>query len=243
MYLPSDRATPQRPRHFRRLESCRYVGALLVATADQWQATWHRRARKIGRNVDIHLLVEWFDDERRSWERVRLVTRDYRHSATRLALIRATRECADRYSFDPLEVGFPRYGDAPLEESVAGGGCDGACEAALSHSEECMRRLSATLHESSPDDAGATVLEQIARSQLALRRLDAAARPASTPALLRLCTYHAALWQRLGQWLEAGESERDRAESEFRALVKNATADGLHELGARDGRPLRAVVL
>jgi hypothetical protein len=237
MYLPSNRTTPQRPRHVRRLESCRYVRALLVASAEQWQGAWHGRARHAARGVDVHQLIAWFDDERRSWEGVRDVALNYRHSASRLALIDATRACADRYAFAPLGVAFPRYADAPLKESVGDGDCEHACETAVSHSERCMRRLSATLHE----DAGASVLDELGRVQLALRQRDAAGRPVAAAALLRLCTYHAALWQLLGQWLGASDPELPDAEAEFRSLVEDAAAAGIAELDPRTERPLRAV--
>ncbi len=145
MHLPSDRLTPRRPRKVQRLESFRYVRALLAATAQRWQATWRARAEQSGH--DIRALREWFADEQRAWEGVRDVAVHYRHSGSRFALIRATRECADRYGFEPLDVGFPRFDKDPFAEAVAGKPCDDICEDAVDLAVRRTERLAATLRD------------------------------------------------------------------------------------------------
>jgi hypothetical protein len=210
MYFPSARLTPRRPRNVQQLECSRYVGALLVATAQRWEAEWHRRAGDLRAGRDVHLLLEWFGDELRSWTAVAAAARHHRHSGTRVELLRATRACADRYGFEPLAVAFPLYEDAPLQHSLIADSCDELAAAAVTAADERLARLAGVL--AAPLGGLEAWLER-------LRRLDACAQQPSAHVLAQLCDHHAALWQLLERWLGAPAGDVGDAALQFRAAV------------------------
>jgi hypothetical protein len=53
------------------------------------------------------------------------------------------------------------------------------------------------------------MLAQIERSQATLRELDAGAHEPKRLAVAQLCHHHAALWQRLAEWLATGVFDDD----------------------------------
>ena len=77
--------------------------------------------------------------------------------------------------------------------------------------------------------------------QATLRRTDAAAQRAPASLLQRLCAHHAALWQLLAQWIEAGDDATAKeAEDEFRTKVDETRTLWEAALGSRGARTLRA---
>jgi hypothetical protein len=220
MHLPSSSITPRRPPFVQQLETSRYVGALLVATAQQWQAAWRRRSDQLDGGPNVRTLLEWFHDELQTWEDTAAVARHYRHSGTRLTLIRNLQECAGRYGFEAATVAFPRYEDDPLKESLEGEECGLAARAAIKTADDRLAALRDVLGEHR--DERDRMLADLRRWGTTLRRQDAAARPPSPYLVAQLCDRHAALWQLLHEWLEAGEESAARAEHEFRSQCARA---------------------
>jgi hypothetical protein len=215
MHLPSNSITPRRPPFVQQLENSRYVGALLVATARQWQAAWRRRREELEGGPDVRTLLQWFHDELQTWTDTAAVARHYRHSVTRLTLIRNLQACAWRYGFEAPVVAFPRYEDDPLEESLQGDPCGRAARAAVKTADDRLAALRDMLGEHR-DERG-RMLADLDSWGATLRRQDAAGHAASPYLVAQLCDCHAALWQLLHQWLEAGEESAARAEHEFRS--------------------------
>jgi hypothetical protein len=219
MHLPSSTITPRRPRKMQELESSRYVRSLLVTAAGQWQAIWRARRAALNGGPDIGVLLEWFGDELRSWEAVSTVACHYRHSGSRLTLIRNLQNGASRYGRPQPAVGFPLYERDPLDGALAREPVDAAARREINNANTRLDSLRAMVEET-PHDAAAAILADLKRWRTTLRRLDAAARPSSPYLLGLLCDHHAALWQLLGQWVQADEPSADRAERDFRAQVK-----------------------
>ena len=218
MHLPSASITPRRPVDVQRLESSRYIRSLVTTAADQWRAVWRERRAAINGGPDLQLLLEWFGNELRAWDAVRAVACHGCHSGTRLELIRNLQEGARRYGRPPPQCAFPRYELAPLDGALARNPCDEAAEAEVKAADARLDAICAIVGERV--EAAPALLAELEVWQATLRRGEAAARRAPAPALRRLCAHHAALWQLLGQWIEAAdEPAAAAAEEEFRAKL------------------------
>lgn len=219
MHLPSSSITPRRPSEVQQLESSRYVRSLLLTAAEQWQAIWRSRRAALNGGPDLRLLLEWFGDELQSWEAIRTVARHYRHSGSRLKLIRSLQDGASRYGRPAPAVGFPLYELDPLDGALAREPVDDAANDEIKMANGRLDALRDIVSETRHDTAA--MLADLKRWRTTLRRLDAAARPSSPYLLGLLCDHHAALWQLLGQWVEADDAaSAARAEQEFREQVK-----------------------
>jgi len=227
VFFPGEVPTPLRPRSVNRVETARYIRRLLVDTAQRWQAGWHGRGRALTPLPPVHTMLAWWHDECRAWELVRAVAVDFRHWRARLELLQAMEIWSAKYDLDPLEVAFGRYEDDPLptEVEVANGRMNGrlvairrtrvahASAGAILLPEKCrgeeaaaeaVRRLLALariLEAAEPQRTGGSMLELLDRWQSTLQQLNADGREPDRIALARLCDYHAALWQRLAEWL------------------------------------------
>jgi hypothetical protein len=215
MQLPSSSITPRRPVAVQKLESSRYVRALLLAASCQWQATW--RARREER-PDVGTVLEWVADELRAWDAVRTVARHYRHSGSRLALIASLQEGALRYGHAAPPVGFPRYELDPLEGATARQRCDKEAADELEAANERLARLREIVHGRSHDRT-ARLAQDLERWRARLRNHQAEARPVDADQVARICELHAAVWQQLGEWIEADEDCAAARERAFKQTV------------------------
>jgi hypothetical protein len=239
MHLPSASITPRRPANVQQLESSRYMRSLVTTAAEQWRGVWRERRAAINGGPDLQHLLEWFGEELRAWEAVRAVACHGCHSGTRLALIRNLQDGARRNGRPQPECGFPRYELAPLEGAVARKPCDKVAKAEIRDADNRLHTICAIVGERA--EARTAVLAGLEVWQATLRRTDAAAQRAPTSLLQRLCAHHAALWQLLAQWIEAGdEAAADAAEAEFRDKVDETRTLWQAALGSRSARALRA---
>jgi hypothetical protein len=214
MHLPASEVTPRRPERVQQLESSRYVRALLVATAETWQATWHARGRSLGAPPEIRDVLGWFGDELAMWELVREVALDYRHAGTRHKLITTLRDCADRYRFDPVHVGSPRYETKPLKEDH--GSCDDAADREIKHADDVLEAIAKFLRTDGIEEPAGSLLDRLERWQSRLHERAATAREPSRLLIAALCDHHAAMWQLLAAWLQADEAAAELAGKSFR---------------------------
>lgn len=222
LYLPSDRPVPSRPRNVQQLESSRYVRDLLAATAERWLQAWRAHGRQVAAAPDTAALREWFDDERRAWHDVHEVALNFRHPRTRFELIDALRAGAAQYGFARPAVRFPRYDDEPLLDRTT---CETAYEAEIRGADDHLRKLAALV---------GNVVGDLADWQATLRSLEADGRPVPRRTLTRRCVNQMALWQLLGHWLEARDTDaNDRGYAEFSARVTRVP----HSAAARNGAP------
>jgi hypothetical protein len=219
MHLPSSSITPRRPANVQQLESSRYVRDLLIVAARHWQAIWRARRATVNGGLEVNPVLGWFGDELQSWEAIRIVAREYRHSGSRLRVIRNLQDGANGNGRPASAVGFPRYELDPLDGALAREPVDDAAGAEIEIANARLRALREIVGET-PHDDPALMLADLKRWRSTLRRIDAAARPTSPYLLGLLCDHHAALWQLLGQWVEADAASAARAERDFREQVK-----------------------
>jgi hypothetical protein len=201
------------------LESSRYVRDLLMVAARHWQAIWRARRATVNGGLEVNPVLGWFGDELQSWEAIRIVAREYRHSGSRLRLIRNLQDGANGNGRPASAVGFPRYELDPLDGALAREPVDDAAVAEIEIANARLRSLCEIVGET-PHDDPALMLADLKRWRSTLRRIDAAARPTSPYLLALLCDHHAAHWQLLGQWVEADAASAARAERDFREQVK-----------------------
>ena len=239
MHLPSASITPRRPKNVQQLESSRYMRSLLTTAADQWRAIWRERRAAINGGPDLQHLLEWFGDELRAWQAVHTVACHGCHSGTRLALIRNLQDGARRHGRPQPECRFPRYEQAPLDGAVAREPCSDAATDEIGAADARLDAICAIVGERA--SARTAVLDGLEAWQATLRRTDAAAQRAPSSLLRRLCAHHAALWQLLAQWIEAGDDVTAKeAEDEFRTKVDETRRLWEAALGSGGAGGLRA---
>jgi hypothetical protein len=209
MYFPSDAPTPLRPRHVLELESARYVRDLLVATSQRWEQTWHERGRRSDRQPDVHELIDWWKAELRAWALIRRVCRNHRHWRARLELINEMREASRRYGFDPLAVAFRSY------RTEAGGGNIADAREAAEEAETRLGLVVDALPDRGSQQSAHELLANLEAWQSELQNFDVNGHVPRGLRLAELCDGHAALWQRLGEWVstDALEAENTRQEA------------------------------
>lgn len=236
MHLPSASITPRRPGNVQQLESSRYIRSLLMTATQQWRAVWRDRRAAINGGPDLQLLLEWFDDELQAWHAVRAVACHGCHSGTRLKLIHNLQDGARRYGRPQPECAFPRYELAPLDKAVARESCDDDSKLEIRAADERLEAICAVVGERV--QRAPVLLAGLTEWQATLRRGEAAARRASASQLRRLCAHHAALWQLLGEWIEADETTAADAEAEFKAKLDEARNSWSEAVGRRGGLQL-----
>jgi hypothetical protein len=189
LYLPADTFTPGRPGNVQQIESSRYVRDLLTAVADRWQATWRERREQAVAEIDSTVVRGWFEDERKIWCRVQEVAFNFRHPKTRARLI-----LDQRAAGAPLEVSFPQYERDPLCQRCK---VDALDKAGFTVVEDANARLKELTEVLEP------MLGHLDEWELELQERSAHARTVAPHALRQRCARHIAVWQRLGEWLEA----------------------------------------
>jgi hypothetical protein len=218
LYLPSDPGVAIRPRNVQQLENSRYVRDLIVQTAERWGEAWRAHGDRPPGTPEV-----WkrFDDERRAWEGLREVARNFRHSRTRFELINDLRAGAARYGFARPAVPFPRYDDEPLSPKT---NCEAAYKSEITRADGRLATLA---------ERAGKVLDDLDGWLATLRSLDAEGRPIPAVVLRRRCVHHAALWQLLAHWFAARDPDAGRrAEEDFRARVARVPLDSAALNGA-----------
>jgi hypothetical protein len=248
IHLPAERPTPWRPPEVKKLENARYIKQLLVGAAERWEQLWHTRREALERRSDVHAALRWWSDEREAWSLVGQAARNFGHWHARWMLIDRMREWARIYPFEPLVMPFPRYEDDPLKEPSPDRRAASA-KSAEQRAEQAARRYAAIglkLREfermvDEAEDSGA-VADDVRRMdswESRLSQLDAAGREPSRLLLAVLCNDHAALWQRLREWLESdADPDNDPKRDAFCTQVKRTSEFwcGVHRV--RRGRLL-----
>jgi hypothetical protein len=82
-------------------------------------------------------------------------------------------------------------------------------QAAIDRAACRLARLARILEDQEPQQAAQAMLAQIERWEATLRELDAGASEPKRLAVAQLCHHHAALWQRLAEWLATGVFDDD----------------------------------
>ena len=218
MQLPSSAITPRRPVAVQQLESSRYVRDLLLAAASQWQCVWRARRADLSAEPDVATVLEWVADELRSWDAIRTVARHYRHSGSRLTLIHSLQDGAVRYGHAAPPVGFPRYERDPLEGARARRRCDDEARRELEFANGRLERLREIVHGRSQERT-ARFAQDLENWRARLRGHQAEARPVDARQVAQICDLHAALWQQLGEWIEADEDGAAARERAFKQTV------------------------
>jgi hypothetical protein len=218
MQLPSSAVTPRRPVAVQQLESSRYVRDLLLAASSQWQSVWRIRRAELPAEPDVATVLEWVADELRSWDAIRTVARHYRHSGSRLTLIHCLQDGAGRYGHAAPPVGFPRYERDPLEGARARRRCDDEAKRELEAADARLDRLREIVHGRSQERT-ARFAQDLENWRARLRGHQAEARPVDARQVTQICDLHAALWQQLGEWIEADEDAAVARERAFKQTV------------------------
>jgi hypothetical protein len=208
VFLPGAAQTPPRPRDVKKLEAARYVRDLLVASARSCERAWHEHGTALGVHPDVHVMLEWWADELCAWRAVWQVARNGRHWRSRLDLIEEMARRGDRAGTAPVEVAFRGYENDPLPSSTR------SVVDLANAAEERLGKLDGVLAKLAGDPPVHVLLPDIENLQRRLRDLDAHADEPRWAALEDLCCHHAALWQRLGEWLTVGFGDADAAEQE-----------------------------
>jgi tetratricopeptide (TPR) repeat protein len=229
MHFPSRDPTRFRPLHVKRLESSRYVLTLIEETARFWERTWHRRGKLLATHPDVHDLLQWWKDECQAWEDVPNVALNNRHWPARADLLGRLRCHADAEQVARPTVAFPRYADDPLTEKELGDDDEHrrtAADRIATLGEEHLHLVGRTVRQAQAKGRMRPTLGDIAEWQTELRKLDAQGREPRRFLLAILCDHHAALWQRMAEWVLApmgddreAVKERQTREKAFRDQI------------------------
>ncbi len=197
IYFPMPARTWARPRNVHRWEQSCYTNLLLEEAARRWESVWHRRRDELVDATDPEIILDWCAGETQAWELIRSFTRDYRHWRTRHALIEQMAEWGDRCGFAPLEVRVPRF-DAQTQTDKD------TLALQIMASEDrliSVHRALGSLDGQPP---------QLMRLEAELRDRDFWHQRPPRTFLVSVCDVHAALWQRLAEWVSEGEGDDGR---------------------------------
>ena len=237
IYFPSPSGTPRRPRGIHKWEQSCYTNQLLAQTARRWETVWHLRRDALTAATDPHVLLEWSVDETDAWRLVERLSHDYRHWLVRHELIEKTSEWSAKYGFEPLAIEVPRFvpkNGADLNQ------IERDVEADIDHSNDRLGSLGRQLSMISGNNSRHP--SQLERLQIELQNRDFWQRAAPKLYLPSVCDVHAALWQRLHEWLEEKpDDKRWTARSEFICAVRqvarlSGTSHGLWRVVVVDRR-------
>ena len=248
IHFPSGSRTPHRPTEIRRWEQSRYANELLIQTARRWETAWHERRDNLLGRTDSHVTLDWFVHEADAWAMVKKVTCNYRHWRARYELIEQMNQWSVKYAFEPLEVAVPSFAsvkdatavdtDSHTDEAADDAGNGTEHEITFNHD-----RLTKVNGSIPAMDAGTHPSAPILELQTELRDRDFWNRQPPRLYLASVCDVHAAMWQRLHEWLEAEPSAREAAKDAFDSAMKEekhlrSTSSGLWMLWVAERRLL-----
>jgi hypothetical protein len=235
LYFPSATRTPHRPRKVHAWEMSCYVHLLLAETARGWHHVWHLRRDALSRKTDDHAIPEWFADEVNAWQLVHKLAKHHRHWRARYELIEEVRRWRLKYEFPQIDVGVVPFVDymRTRDAEQLGDALQGSLEQAqrtmqndVRRNRDRLGRLHAFLDVSSgPGPAQRpqqTFLAHARQWQSDLRDREALHRPLHDSHLATLCDVHAALWQRLYEWLEEDTTADGAGFVKFEVAVRRA---------------------
>jgi hypothetical protein len=236
LYFPSATPIPHRPKKVHAWEMSCYVHLLLTETARGWRHLWHARRDAHCRPTDDHAIPGWFADEVNAWELVHKLAKHHRHWRVRYELIEEMRRWQLRYEFPPIDVGvvpFVAYMRTHDSEQLGDAQQGNPKQAEQTMRNEVTRnhdRLDC-LHDCLDVSSGSgparqpqqTFLAHARQWQSNLRDREALHRPLHDSHLATLCDVHAALWQRLYEWLEEDPTADGAGLLQFeRAMARTA---------------------
>ncbi len=244
--FPSAAGPPWRPTDLRRAEQSRYGNELLSQTARRWEAVWHARRDKLLRSMDTHVTLDWFADEEKAWALIKAATRAYRHWPVRYDLIEQMRRCGVRYEFEPLAVPVPCF--TPSQAMIDAG--------IHQHMVDDMSKLDGMIEDEIARNGSRLVdidlsvpaidgrlrpCPPVQQLQIELRDRDFWHRQTPRLYLACVCDVHAAMWQRLGEWLGAAPDDEPAAKAAFMRAIKEeqrlkSTASGIWMLWVLERR-------
>jgi tetratricopeptide (TPR) repeat protein len=237
IYFPSPSKTPLRPRGIHKWEQSRYTNELLAQTARRWETVWHLRRDALRAAADPHVWIEWSVDEADAWRLVERLSHDYRHWLVRHELIEKTNEWSAKYGFEPLAIEVPRF---VSENGADLNQIEKDVEADIEHSNDRLGSLGRQLGMISGNHSRQP--SQLERLQIELQNRDFWHRAAPKLYLPSVCDVHAAMWQRLHEWLEEKPNDkRWTARSAFTCAVQqvarlSGTSHGLWRVAVVDRR-------
>jgi hypothetical protein len=217
MHFPSRDPTRFRPFHVKRLESSRYVLSLVEETARFWERTWHSRGKRLDTQPDVHDLLQWWKNERQAWADVSKVALNNRHWPVRADLLGRLRNHADVEGVARPVIAYPRYADEPLTEKQLGEGDEArrtAADRMATLGEGHLHLVGETVRLAQERGEIRPTLADIDQWQDELRHLDAQGREPRRFLLAILCDHHAALWQRMAEWVDASVGDDSRSKQE-----------------------------
>jgi len=227
MHFPSRDPTRFRPFHVKRLEGSRYVLSLVEETARFWERTWHGRGKRLAAQPDVHDLLQWWKDECQAWKDVRNVALNNRHWPVRADLLGRLRDHADAEGVARPEIAFPRYADDPLTDLQLGEDDERrrtAADRMATFGEGHLHLIGETVRAAQERGEMRPTIDDIDKWQAELRQLDARGREPRRFLLAILCDHHAAMWQRMAEWVTAPPGDDEDAERE-RTAAEDAFQD------------------
>jgi tetratricopeptide (TPR) repeat protein len=208
VYFPSAQRPPKRPDGVRRWEQSRYANDLIAETGRRWEKVWHRRRAHLERTVDPHAVLAWCTDEREAWKLVGELACNYRDWVSRHALIESMASWSATYEFEPLRAAVPRFGIEITPKSPQD------IKPQLRLNERRLSGINTAVGEMAGLEREADLLES------ELRDRDFWSRRTPRLYLPYVCDVHAAMWQRLHEWLDAtvDSAAADDPDDPFRDL-------------------------
>jgi len=206
LYFPAGAPTRQRPRDVQRLEVAAYTRDLLDATACRWEAVWHERQRAAARREDIHVLLDWWNDEHELWRLVGRVAWNHRRWTARRDLLEASDRLSVKYGGGQLAVGFRTYEDP--SPPAANDTPDERARVTLERSDARFAGLATLLAVDAQPASARFEISGIDPWLDRLHALDADGQQPSARTVSALCDRHAAAWERLQTWLGVDDDRR-----------------------------------
>jgi hypothetical protein len=232
LYFPSATPTPHRPRKAHAWEMSCYVHLLLAETAKGWHHVWHLRRDALCQRTDDHAIPEWFADEINAWRLVDKLAKHHRHWRARYELMEEVRHWRLKYEFPSMDIGvvpfvtYMRTHDAEQLGETQQGSLEQTRQTMgedIWHNHDRLERLHTFLDMSSgatPVRRPKTFLAHARQWQSDLRDREALHRPLHDSHLATLCNVHAALWQRLYEWLEEDKTAEGAGVEKFEIAVR-----------------------
>jgi tetratricopeptide (TPR) repeat protein len=242
LYFPSASRTALRPKNVQMWEQSKYTNALLSEMARRWESVWHRRREALGRSADPHVVIQWCVAEADAWRLIEDLAHNYEHWVVRRDLIARMKDWSAQYEFSAIEVAVPRFSPTQRSDDEC---VDCEAEDDIKHITERLAALGCELgplngspgdavppgapghwwirwHGNGNGDGNGHHPSQFERLQSELRNRDFWHRQTPKLYLPAVCDVHAAMWQRLHEWLEAPPDQAEKAKRAFAGAREQA---------------------